>query len=365
MIRRLATVLLLALAALSCASGPDLDEDQSPRSRYSGQAGESAVGVIPEASLRDDARGKDIAMAIDYPQRAGSYPLVLFSPAYGRTHRDYVGLSAYWTSQGYVVVRLSHADSNIAQPRPGEPRPAPDAWLDQTPADWRNRVRDVTFVLDSLAKLTERYPELTGKIDATKIGVGGHGYGAFTAMLLGGTRTFPGAASYADPRVKAIVAMSPQGVSEARGLTAQSWAELRLPALFMAGSLDAGATEAETAEWRRQGFENAPAGDKWLVILEGAGHGTFTGRRDQFATSAEAPIDLPTTRRNPDPLTRPPDDPRRPGRESTAGLSERNRFADVKAISLAFWDTYLRAEAEGRTTLEAAGSRGGVELVKK
>ncbi len=54
-----------------------------------------------------------------------------------------------------------------------------------------------------------------------------------------------------------------------------------------------------------------------------------------------------------------------PGRESVAGLRVRVTFADIKAISLAFFDAYLRNEAEGRTALEGAGGRGGVELVKK
>ena len=58
-------------------------------------------------------------------------------------------------------------------------------------------------------------------------------------------------------------------------------------------------------------------------------------------------------------------DPRQPGRESVAGLRIRGTFANVKAISLAFFDTYLRNDAEGRTALEGVAARGGVELVKK
>ena len=58
-------------------------------------------------------------------------------------------------------------------------------------------------------------------------------------------------------------------------------------------------------------------------------------------------------------------DPRQPDRESVAGLRTRAMFADIKAISLAFFDAYLRNEAEGRTALEGAAARGGVELVKK
>ena len=58
-------------------------------------------------------------------------------------------------------------------------------------------------------------------------------------------------------------------------------------------------------------------------------------------------------------------DPRAPGREGVPGLRIRGTFANVKGISLAFFDTYLRSDAEGRTALEGAGGRGGVELVKK
>ncbi|MFL6246264.1 MAG: alpha/beta hydrolase family protein, partial [Thermoanaerobaculia bacterium] len=255
MIRRTVCV-LLAFAFVSCATAPNqLDENQSPRSRYAGEAGESPVGVIPEGLVRDAGRGKDVVFSVEYPTKPGSYPLIIFSHGFGARRDAYVGLSAHWASQGYVVIKPAHADSGRLQLSNAE-----RAWRDQTPADWRERVSDITAILDGLDRIEESYPELKGKIDRAKIGVGGHSYGAFTAMLIGGARTFPGGTSYADPRVKAIVAMSPQGPSETFGLTTESWKNVTVPTLFMTGTMDRGMSDDETPEWRRQAFELAPAG---------------------------------------------------------------------------------------------------------
>lgn len=373
--RRIRPIVLLALVSLlglaACTNNAALDDTPTPRSRYSGEIGESPVGVIPEEVLRDTQRNKDVPFAIHYPTRPGPHPLILFSHGFGGSHRTYVALASYWASQGYVVITPSHADGG----RRRDVRRTEDLWESQTPAEWRDRARDLTLFLDQLDELERRYSELQGKIDRTRVGAGGHSYGAFTAMLLGGVRTFPGATSYADPRVKAVVALSPQGPSDVRGLTAESWRELRTPALFMTGGRDAGATETETPEWRRQAFELSPAGDKWLVVLEGARHGSFTGRLD-FIEPQRADQRLPSVadpNRDPERDPRLPDDrPRidtpqggRPGREGMSGLRERGIFNQVKAISLAFLDTYLRNDAEARTALENTGTRGGVELQRK
>lgn len=358
MIRRTVSLLLLAFAFVSCASGPNLDEDQSPRSRYAGEAGESPVGVIPEGTVRDTERGKDVVFSVEYPTRAGSYPLVIFSHGFGAKREAYVGLSSHWASQGYVVIKPAHSDAGRLQLSNVE-----QAWRDQTPADWRNRVRDVTAILDGLDRIEESYPELKGKIDRARIGVGGHSYGAFTAMLVGGAKTYPGGTSYADPRVKSVVVMSPQGPSETFGLTADSWKDVSVPTLFMTGTQDRGMSENETPEWRRQGFELSPAGDKWLVVLEGASHASFTGRISPNIGGAQMDEQNPPIGPDRRPVGQATE--RRVARESIAGLRIRGTFANIKSISLAFWDTYLKNDAEGRTALEGVAGRGGVELVKK
>jgi predicted dienelactone hydrolase len=359
MTRRSVCVLLLAFAFVSCSTAPNqLDPDQSPRSRYAGEAGSSPVGVIPEGVVRDAERGKDVVFSVDYPTRPGTYPVILFSHGFGATRQTYVGLSAHWASQGFIVIRPAHSDSGRLQLSNAQ-----QAWRDQTPADWRNRVRDVTAIIDGLDRIEESYPELKGKIDRTKIAASGHSYGAFTAMLLGGARTYPGAVSYADPRVKAVVAMSPQGPSETFGLTPESWKEVRVPILFMTGTMDRGMSDNETPEWRRQPFELAPEGDKWLVVLEGANHNSFTGRIGPGIAGSQMDDANPPIGPDRRPVGTAPE--RRTSRESVAGLRIRSTFANIKAISLAFFDTYLKGDAEGRTALEGVAGRGGVELVKK
>ena len=361
--RRLVFLLsLFAFAFIGCSPKPALDADQTPRSRYTGDVGESPVGVIPEGTI--SAGGRELKIAVDYPTRKGPHPLLILSHSFGGSPRDYIGLSSFWASQGYVVVRPAHADAGRAT---ASSRSMQDAWESQGPNDWRARVQDVTFLLDQLNLLEQTYPELQGKIDRDKIGVAGHVHGAFTAMLLGGARTFPGATVYGDPRVKAIVAMSPPGPGPSRGLTDESFAELRTPTLFITGTAEEGANQTETTEWRRIGYNLAPAGDKWLVVLEGANHGAYTGRNmrpaevRELVDETEHPTEGPFT--NPAPVTTPPR--RAPAREDQAGMRFRGHYASVKALSLAFWDAYLRGDAEGREALEKAATRTGVTVERK
>lgn len=369
MMRRILLISLFAVSLVSCTNNAALDTDQTPRSRYTGDVGESPVGVIPEGALRDNARNRSLGIAVEYPTRPGPHPLIIFSHGFGAAARDYAALGSFWASQGYVVVRPMHADAGRAT----SAQAAQTAFAAQTAADRTARAQDVRVVLDSLDLLEQTYPELQGKIDRARVGVAGHSYGALTAMLVGGATTTGGTAVAADPRVRAIVALGPPGIGETRGITEQSFAGLAKPVLFIVGSAEQGANETETPEWRRRAFELAPAGDKWLVTLEGGMASAYTGRIDAFAPTRND--QLPPTTTDPDrddpnrnpvapPVVR-PQQQRGPNREGTPGLRTRGAFATVKALSLAFFDTYLRENAEGRTALEAAGSRGGVTLERR
>lgn len=357
MMRRILLSLLLACSLISCASrDAALDTDQTPRSRYTGDVGESPVGVIPEASLRNNARNRDLGMAIEYPTRPGPHPLIVFSHGFGSQAREYAALSSFWASQGYVVIRPAHADAGKGSTASG----GRAAWDSRPAADWTARAEDVKLVLDQLDQLEQRYPELQGKIDRARIGVGGHSYGAQTAMLSAG-----------DPRIKAVVMMGPPGPGASRGLTEQSFASLADPALFIVGTAETGVDETETPEWRRRAYELSPAGDKWLLTLEGGGYSAYTGRISAVAPGNQQPVRDPMNDPNNDPTRNPvsrpvivPQEQTRP-REGSVGLRTRGAFGTVKAISLAFWDTYLRESTEGRTALEGAGSRGGVTLENK
>ncbi|HEY0142298.1 MAG TPA: hypothetical protein VGF48_15475 [Thermoanaerobaculia bacterium] len=309
--RRLLPFLLLALAACATDTTDDYTRVRtSERGRYGEEAGTFSVGSIPDVILRDDVRNRDVRLTIDYPINVTqAQPLILLAPEEGSTNRGYVGVAAYWTSFGYNVIRLAHGEAG-----------------------------DVTFVLNSLDRLERDYPELAGKIDRAKIGLAGHAAGALSAIRLGGT----------DPRIKAIVAMSPAGPGGASGLTNEAFAALRLPAMFLTGTRDV--TETETLEWRQQAFQLAPAGDKWLVTLEGGGPMAFSGR----ATPPPAHVDR---RDEYDPFTGQRRVDPRSSRGQALFIEERTTFHLVRSLTLGFWDLYLRGDAAGREYLTRADAR--------
>jgi len=389
--------LTLALIAVAgCSSAPQktvaAPQPASYTPSYAFDMGSSPVGVIPSALLRDATRNKDVEVSIEYPTRgAGPFPIIIFSPGYGGSSHSYEALISYWTSYGYVCIRPMHADAgalrdtmnDLLQMKPQDSRPGhrdrtppnPDTvartrpnlaeaiWDKEREPQWSNRVRDITVILDSLNDLEKNYPELAGKMDHTRIGVGGHSYGAFTAMLVGGAKTFSNPpVSGADPRVKAILAMSPQGVAANRGLTTESWRDLHVPTMFMTGTRDYGANEMESPDWRRTAYENSAAGDKYFVLVRNAGHMTFTGLGSglgdqQYDRNRQAPITDPRTGQVPNhaPQTN----------NGGPMITDRGTFGTIRSISLMFWDSYLKNKTDAKALLDPSKYAGSVEFSRK
>jgi predicted dienelactone hydrolase len=370
---------------------------------YSAQPGKEAVGVVPAATIHDAQRNRDVELSIEYPIKGGPFPLIIFSHDYGSSEQSYEQLASYWTSNGYAVIRPRHADAGkgpdamraifgeqtneererqqrrrqtradaekaTAARDEAERRAAAHVWETQKAPEWRERERDISLIIDHLDDLEQRFFELKGKIDHAKIGVAGHSLGALTAMLAGGAKTFGNPPlSVGDPRVKAIIVMSPPGVTASMGLNPESFADIRVPAMFMTGSEDRGAAPNEDWQWRKTAYANAAPGDKYFVLLQGARHSTFAG--------TFAPVNIPQTTSIPQqPTVYPPGDPRNnyPSNQSMQPVSGpvnpqigRASFNDIRLISLAFWGAYLKGEAKGREFLDKnAGTLGGVTIEKK
>ncbi|MCI0493232.1 MAG: hypothetical protein L0Z07_09875, partial [Planctomycetes bacterium] len=147
---------------------------------------------------------------------------------------------------------------------------------------WRDRALDLRFLLDSLPEIERAAPAVRGQLDRDRIGVGGHYIGAHSAGLLAGMKVFgPNgeAETFADPRVKAVLMLSPTG--RGQGLTEQSWADMKLPMLVMTGSNDASRRTGNDPAWRTEPFQFAPPGSKYLVFVEGldATYGGLVGKQ--------------------------------------------------------------------------------------
>ena len=282
-------------------------------------SGPYRVVTIEHVVLHDAARNRDIPLKIYYPDTAGRFPIIIFSHGALASKDAYPGLGKYWASFGFVSIHPSHADSVADSGFRGTLRQAIS-----DPHAWENRPRDVSFILDSLARVASFAPQLAGRLDLGHIGVAGHSFGAYTAALIGGTTVqLPGShgpQSFADRRVAAVVLLSPQGEG-CLGLTAASWDDLRLPMLLMYGSRDFGPFGQPPA-WRNEPFVRAPPGDKYDVELEGATHMRFAG---SLAAAGGAPDRL---------------------------------FQCVKLETLAFWNAYLKQDQDARRQLVSRGLQG-------
>ena len=271
---RTLTRVLLAFTALvagcsapaTAPSAPVATPPPAVTSASFSDAGPLAIAAVEKLVLHDAKRSKDLSLRITYPIDQARHALIVWSHGAGGSKDNYQPLVTHWASHGFVVIQPTHSDSRSLGVRPGDPT----RFL-----DWPSRPADVSFVLDSLDEVEKQVPALAGRIDRAAIGVGGHSFGANTAQLIGGAMAFPPprrvARSYADPRVVAVMLLSGQGIGEM--LRRESWQEFRRPMFVMTGSADGPTRTGQPAVWRKEPYELSPAGDKFIVWVEGLDHG--------------------------------------------------------------------------------------------
>jgi predicted dienelactone hydrolase len=229
---------------------------------------------------------------------------VVFSHGAGGSRDAFPDLTAHWASHGYIVVLPTHADSIQLRRRSGEDLSRLQRDLDSLRRDVKplDRLADVAFLLDSTGVMEERIAGLrdrsgAGRIDRDRIAMAGHSAGALTAQMAAGVKVrgvAPGALlearSVGDPRIDAAILISGQGTTN-RMFTEQSWNELSKPMLVITGSKDIAAIGSETPASRREPFEKAKPGDKYLVFIDGATHSSYQGRGPAARLDREQPTD--------------------------------------------------------------------------
>src|SRR5260370_41177435 len=161
-------------------------------------------------------RGKDVHVRIFYPNDSGKCPVIVLSHGAGGSQTCCDGLTRHWATYGYVTIQPTHDDSAVQRRNAGEENirfmQAVREAL-KKPALWESRPLDISYVLNVLPSIEKRVPGLAGKIDADRIGVGGHSMGSSTAEAIAAAITdLPGHScrSFADPRLKTELWISPQ-----------------------------------------------------------------------------------------------------------------------------------------------------------
>lgn len=161
------------------------------------------------------------------------------------------------------------------------------------PVGW-DRPGDVSAVIDTLERLSAPGESLEGVVDPTRVAHAGHSAGGGASLMLSGAPRTYSVDTYAliDPRPKAFLSFSPQGIGE-DGFTQASYdgsacASLASdpalcfsrPHLSVSGIGDD--TSGVVAETRRDAFDTMPTGQKFLAWMtdEAARHTSFNHQAD-------------------------------------------------------------------------------------
>jgi dienelactone hydrolase len=226
----------------------------------------------------DQAGGFDVR--VTYPEGAGPFPVIVWSHGLGGSKDSYQPLATYWADHGYIVIQPTHADSIQKRVADGKltQSQASQAFSRQgmvsSMTNWDQRPKQISAVIDALPGLGQRIPDLKGKIDTTRLAVGGHSFGAHTSQLVAGTQLFGLVArgrSFEDKRPIAFIWISPQGPGAM--LRSNSWEGIHRPVLMISGDNDSSPVDGRPASWRKQVWEGLAPGDKYLLWVKDAYHG--------------------------------------------------------------------------------------------
>ncbi len=325
-----------------------------------------ALNSIAEMLLPDAHRGKHLPVRITWKESSANLPVIIFSHGAGASKDDYSQLISFWAEHGFFCIQPSHADSISLARQQG-------LYLDLRKIlrslslnhqAWIDRVSDLSLIIDLLPEI-ERQAGLPGALDASRIGAGGHSFGAFTVQLLSGaTLPLPDPLlrqRLLDKRVSAVLLLSAQGRSR-QGFQTGSWDEMSAPMLLMTGSLDRG-PKGQKPLWRTEPFHACPPKDKYLAFIEGANHLSFNGTSSGRLREPESPasglnelqeLREPACPEAPkSPQTSPVEltEPGKPAPDEESATLQESIAGYIQTVSLLFWNCYLKGDVEFKSAV--------------
>ncbi len=253
-------------------------------------------------------------------------PVVIFSHGLGGNRNGAEYLLSFLAEHGYIAVAVQHPGSDTQAIFPGGRVNNGGLFAAITPEAAADRFRDIPFAIDELENMNANDARLKGRMDLTKLGMSGHSYGAITTMALAGQGFGPGGGfSFGDDRISAAIAYSPSKPKQ--GDPAESFASIRMPTFHMTGTNDQNPLDSsDPVENRQIPYRNITNADKYLIVFKGGDHMIFSGR----------------------------------GLKGELRTQDPRFHAWIQKASLAFWDAYLRDNAEAKTYL--SGGKFAAEL---
>jgi pimeloyl-ACP methyl ester carboxylesterase len=292
---------------------------------------EAALTAPLDFTVQDAKRDRALPIRVYLPATTQAAPVVLFSHGLGGSCQNNPYLGKHWSARGYAVVFVQHPGSDESVWKGQGPARIPMAM--KQAASVQNfilRAADIPAVLDQLTRWNaEEANDLRGRLDLTRVGMSGHSFGAVTTQAVSGQSLPVGGARFTDPRIKAAVMMSPS--VPAAGSAERAFGTVTLPWLLMTGTKDVarigGMTLGGDVDSRLGVYPALPPGDNYELVLHDAEHGAF-GERSLPGEGAN---------RNP------------------------NHHRVILALSTAFFDAFLKGDAEAKAWLNDKGARSVLE----
>lgn len=285
-------------------------------------------------SWQDTSRGREIPVKIYFPDfkdsKMTACPVIIFSHGLGGTREGYEYLGRHWASRGYISVHLQHIGTDDSVWRENREGSQPMKNMRKAAFDPKNainRVDDVRFTIDRLEAMNKTDKTFRGMIDMNRIGAAGHSYGANTSMMIAGQKAAVNTGlgrSFADPRIKAVIAMSAP-VPKIKSRLDDIYSSIIIPVMHMTGTKDDSPVADTKASERRLPFDHTTAPDQYLIIFKDGDHMIFSGRTRLI-----------------------------PGDEDKDALFQEY----IKTASTAFWEAYLNNDGSAKKWLKGGGLKG-------
>lgn len=260
---------------------------------YSPTAAVAIGGTAANVSYRD-ALGltRTLEVYVRVPVGVqGALPVVVWSPD-GEGATDSRAVMTAWSEAtaraGYLTVSVAHTPRTDVE----KARFCAAAAVEEDFCDFLNPVmwdgpNDLQRVLDWLEEVNESGPvEVRGRIDIKRVALAGQGHGSNSAIsLLGARRLFSTArtaapSDFSDPRPLAVVALSPQGPTQAGffdtdiGRPVTSFTPVERPVLSVTGAgdndcyLPSTCFAGDTPARRRVVFDLLARGGKYEMFVK-------------------------------------------------------------------------------------------------
>ncbi len=235
------------------------------------------AGAAPlRATWRDTARGRDIPVLVRLPDAPGPRGTVLLSHGLGGSREGLGYLGQAFAQAGWIAIHLQHPGTDIAVWQGSAERGMALAAAAFDVGNALARLQDGIFAVEeALRRNALAGDPLAGRVDASRLAVAGHSYGAWTVQHLLGQRVPGGDRGLAlpDRRLKAGIALSPV---PPRGLPPLlAFGRVAAPMLHVTGTQDRSFVDGTMPEDREIPFRGIAAPGQVLVVFDGASHAAF------------------------------------------------------------------------------------------